>query len=384
MSHLAQRGPTFEDLVAVAPEGVPSDAVWATIQSFWPDRFAAMANCLQSPEHHAEGDVLTHTKMVVAELTSSLEWQRLPRERQVRLFWTAVLHDIGKPATTRIGDDGLLTSRGHSRTGALIARNLLWHARAPYAWREEICALIVAHQLPFWLTDREDPLRLAIETSWRCNTQDLITHATADARGRLCTDKEGILQSVAMSDLQFEEAECLGTPKAFANTHSRIEYFNRPDRDPSYASHENHTFTATLMSGLPGSGKDRWIAHEGGDQPVVSIDAIRAELGVRGTGKQGQAIQIAKEQARGYLRSKTSFIFNATNITRQMREPLLALFRDYGAYTRVVYVETGPQVLIKQNRNRVSAIPDAAIWKLADKLEPPDETEAHDVVRVVS
>ena len=39
--------------------------------------------------------------------------------------------------------------------------------------------------------------------------------------------------------------------------------------------------------------------------------------------------QVAKEQARKYLRAKQSFIWNATNLTEQMRSKLISLFEDY-------------------------------------------------------
>lgn len=382
--HQGRPGPTFSDMLSVTPEGAPTDGEWQDIQSLWPDRFEAMALCPQSPEHHGEGDVLTHTRMVVTEMTSLPAWHSLDAHDRARLFWTAVLHDIGKPASFRLEDDGHISTRGHSRVGAQIARGLLWRAGAPFEWREEICGIINFHQLPFWHTEREDPLRLAIETSWRCNTRDLIIHANADARGRICQDQQRILDQVSLSEMQFEEAECLGAARRFPNAESRLAYFIKPDRDPNYEAREDHPFTVTLMSALPGSGKDHWIRSNGGGQPVVSLDAIRQEMGAAGTGKQGQVVQAAKEAARVYLRAKESFIYNATNITRQMREPLLALFRSYGARTRIIYLEADPATLLKQNNSRDSAIPDAAVMGLADKLEPPDETEAHDIVRVIA
>ncbi len=53
-----------------------------------------------------------------------------------RIVATAVvLHDIGKPATTR-HEAGKLTSRGHSARGEILARAALWHLGAPFAVRE--------------------------------------------------------------------------------------------------------------------------------------------------------------------------------------------------------------------------------------------------------
>ena len=66
---------------------------WPAIEALWPERFAAMSACMQDPTHHGEGDVLTHTRMVVSELVNDAYWQTLPQARRSGLFWTAVLHE---------------------------------------------------------------------------------------------------------------------------------------------------------------------------------------------------------------------------------------------------------------------------------------------------
>src|SRR5439155_12822126 len=59
-----------------------------------------MAECPQDAEWHAEGDVWTHTRMVVAEVQRLLEWPSLDRDAQLKLLFTALFHDAGKPGTT--------------------------------------------------------------------------------------------------------------------------------------------------------------------------------------------------------------------------------------------------------------------------------------------
>lgn len=352
---------------------------WPAIEALWPERFAAMSACMQDTTHHGEGDVLTHTRMVVSELVNDTYWQILPQARRSGLFWAAVLHDIGKPATTR-EEDGRLTSRGHSRVGAAITRELLWAAGAPFDWREEICGLITAHQLPFWLIERENAERMAIETSWICNSADLIAHARADARGRICQDLTDLLERIDLAEVLFDEQRCLGGRREFANDDSRVVWAHREDRDPDYVAHEDFTCEVTMMSGLPGSGKDTWLARHAPDLPVVSLDNIRVEMGIDPAGNQGQVIQEARERARVHLRAGQDFAWNATNITRNMRGPLLSLFRDYGARTRIVYVEAERGKLGAQNRSRDAVVPEKVIERLIGKLEPPGQLEAHEVI----
>ncbi len=60
----------------------------------------AMAACQQDAQWHAEGEVWTHTRMVCAELERLANWPLLDRATQLKLLFTALFHDAGKPATT--------------------------------------------------------------------------------------------------------------------------------------------------------------------------------------------------------------------------------------------------------------------------------------------
>lgn len=375
-------GPTFASLCVLVPRAPGWQVDWAALWALWPD-LAILDTCPQDPLHHGEGDVGTHTRMVVEALVASASWRALASEERAGLFFAALLHDVGKPAVTRHEEGGRITSRGHSRIGAAMARRLLWQAGAPFVWREALCGIIAAHQLPFWLIEREDPRRLAIETSWKCRPSHLCLHALADARGRFCQDQAAIEQNVALAEATFEEADCLDRPFAFANAESRVAFFERPDRDPHYVAHAEPRCTVTVMSGLPGAGKDTWIAANRPGLPVVSLDAIRETLGIPATGNQGRVVQAANEAARDHLRNGRDFVWNATNVTAQMRAKPLRLCRDYGAEAEIVYLEPSPQEVLTRNSARVAAVPARVVLDLARKMEPPGEWEAHRVIREV-
>ena len=136
----------------------------------------------------------------------------------------------------------------------------------------------------------------------------------------------------------------------------------------------------TLMSGLPGAGKDTWLSQNRAGLPVVALDAIRDVQEVDATDNQGKVIQTAREQCRAHLRAREDFAFNATNITRQMRQRWIELFADYDARIQIVYIEPPLATILAQNRRRANPVPENVVLRLLEKLEPPTAAECHDLV----
>ena len=118
-------------------------------------------------------------------------------------------------------------------------------------------------------------------------------------------------------------------------------------------------------------------------RPVISLDALRAEMDVDPTDPQGPVIERARELAREHLRRAEAFVWNGTNLSRQMRERPIDLFAAYNARVRIVYVEVPEPVLRRQNRSRSQPVPDGVIDRLLSRWEVPDLTEAHRVDWVV-
>ncbi|EPX84764.1 AAA family ATPase [Salipiger mucosus] len=375
--------PSHSHLSSLVPRDPDFDIAWNEIEAVLSREFEDMRATPQDPRYHAEGDVLTHTMMVVESLVSDATWRGLPEDRREIMFWATILHDVGKPATTQHEEDGSITSRGHSRVGADIARRFLMEAGSPFWWREEVCGLIEHHQAPFWLMKRGNPEKKAISISYACNTADLCLHARHDIHGRICEDPENVLENIDIAEMQFADAECLGAPRTFRNDMSRIEYLARPDRYVDYVAHEDYRNYVILMCGLPGAGKDTWIAGNAPTWNQVCLDDLRQEMGIAPDDNQGPVVQAAKERAREHLRRREQFVWNATNVTRQKRSELLSLFRGYGAHTTIVYLEPDLETIRSQNRGRPDQVPDKAFGRMLSKLEPPRVDEAHSVAWVV-
>lgn len=56
------------------------------------------------------------------------------------------------------------------------------------------------------------------------------------------------------------------------------------------------------MSGLPATGKDRWIRQHGSHWPVISLDAIRQKIKISPDDNQAPVVAEAKERAKEFLR----------------------------------------------------------------------------------
>jgi hypothetical protein len=314
-------------LLAHCPQPPDWRVPWQELDQEFP-WVRALAGCPQDPVYHAEGDVWIHTRMVCEALAQLPAWRGLAEEDRQVLFAAAVLHDVAKPACTRRDEAGRISSRGHSRRGSIQARALLWRMGLPFALRERVAALVRHHQTPYYLIDREDALYRCLEVSQTARCDHLALLAEADVRGRICADQQRLLDNVALFAEYCREHGCLTGPRQLASDHTRFLYFQQPGRHPDVPAHEDRRLEVVLMSGLPGSGKDHHIRTHLADWPVLSLDALREMLDVSPADSQGEVIQRAREQARAYLRQGQRFVWNATNLSRQLRRESIRLFAD--------------------------------------------------------
>ncbi|MBA3682924.1 MAG: AAA family ATPase [Bacteroidetes bacterium] len=341
----------------------------------------------QSPVYHAEGDVAVHTQMVLCELEKLNEYQLLPEDQKEILWTSALMHDIEKRSTTSTDELGNIVSPGHAKKGALTTRQILYRDfNTPFETREAIVGLVRYHGLPLWVFEKQNPVQALLKASLEVDTQLLVMLAKADVLGRICSDKKELLYKIDMFKELCIEQDCWGKPKQFPSGLARFLFFRKEDQSPDYVPFDATKSEAVLLSGIAGSGKDHYIKKHLCDHTIISLDDMRRKLKIKynDTKGNGRIIQEAKEAARECLRAGKPFVWNATNITAQMRTQLIDLFEVYDPVIKIIYLEVPYKMLMSQNKNREFPIPGMAIEKMIDKLEVPKLWESHSVVYAVN
>ena len=96
---------------------------------------AAMKGVEQPPEYHPEGDVWTHTLMLIEGLGAGCS---------PTLAMAALLHDVGKPPTFRRAPDRIRFD-SHADIGGKMAESICQRLRMPNAEIERISAMVANH-----------------------------------------------------------------------------------------------------------------------------------------------------------------------------------------------------------------------------------------------
>lgn len=96
-----------------------------------------LIGCEQPPQWHPEGDVYTHTHIML----DMLEGEVTPN-----LALSVLLHDIAKPATYSYDEtEERIRFNGHDRVGAEMAEVILRRLKYPNKTTEDVCAMVRNH-----------------------------------------------------------------------------------------------------------------------------------------------------------------------------------------------------------------------------------------------
>lgn len=114
---------------------------------------ASMAGVPQPPQFHPEGDVFTHTALMLDALT----------QPTVALAYAVLLHDVGKPSTLR--EEDRIRFPSHDRAGSEMAEEICRRMRLPAVQRKRIVHMVANHMR--WMAAekmRESKIRRLLES----------------------------------------------------------------------------------------------------------------------------------------------------------------------------------------------------------------------------
>lgn len=178
----------------------------SSLRGLWPV-LENLAATPQNPRYHKEGDVWIHTLMVVEELGK----MSLPPERdRVILTLAALLHDVGKPSTTR-EKAGKWISHGHARAGVVLARIFLRSLRAPGRIIEQVGRLVGCH-MDLYRPTPKSVRRLARRLGGELSVRDLYYLVLSDDRGRIA-EKTRSAEALPPLEKIMEPLECERPPE---------------------------------------------------------------------------------------------------------------------------------------------------------------------------
>jgi predicted kinase len=150
---------------------------------------------------------------------------------------------------------------------------------------------------------------------------------------------------------------------------------------------ERKKINVYVMIGLPGAGKDTWIANNlPNTHKVVCRDAIRYELGL--CGKDDKIVSdfrseqlvtgIFNQRLKEYVSNGEDVVINNINLRRKYRNDFKKLLAPYNVNWIYVVVEA-PNLDTNKER-RKGQIPPEVFDRLVQSYEPPTPDEYDEII----
>lgn len=139
-----------------------------------------------------------------------------------------------------------------------------------------------------------------------------------------------------------------------------------------------------LAVGLPASGKSTYFAWRG--IAPLSSDLLRRLLWGDETDQRLPHFVFGALRELLRLRllagARVTYV-DATNITRRDRAPFFRLAKQFGCAVDAIFFDTPLDVCLERNRRRARRVPEAAIRRMAARLEIPTQEEGFRRIAVV-
>ncbi|MBV7274536.1 HDIG domain-containing protein [Clostridium sp. PL3] len=166
----------------------------------------------QSPIYHPEGDVWNHTMLVLDEAA-----KRKKQSEDSRAFmWAALLHDIGKPSTTRY-KKGKITSYDHDKVGKEITVKFLKEFKCESEFIKKVASLVRWHMHTLFIV-KDLPFADIESMLSEVNANEIALFSMCDRLGRGNITREKVLEVernmkyfISQCNLKAKKLEFAGT-----------------------------------------------------------------------------------------------------------------------------------------------------------------------------
>lgn len=143
-----------------------------------------LKNVEQSPIYHPEGNVWNHVMLVIDEAAKLRH-----RSKDKKAFmWAALLHDIGKPPTTKVRK-GRITSYDHDKEGEKMAIEFLSYFSEDEEFKNKVSKLVRYHMHILYVL-KNLPFKDIEGMKKNVDLEELALLGLSDRLGRLGENRE--------------------------------------------------------------------------------------------------------------------------------------------------------------------------------------------------
>jgi tRNA nucleotidyltransferase (CCA-adding enzyme) len=145
----------------------------------------SLVGCQQDMDWHPEGDVWTHTNMVIDAAAEIVRREQMTKADEISIMLGALCHDFGKPSTTEF-IEGRWRSRGHEAAGLVPTHSFLSRIGLAKGMHVKIERLVADHLFPSIHagTATDAAVRRLAKRLQPATIEELILVSEADQRGR--------------------------------------------------------------------------------------------------------------------------------------------------------------------------------------------------------
>lgn len=316
---------------------------------------------------HLEGDVWTHTMMVVSHLKRLVKYSNNPFE----LIVAGLLHDIGKPLSREFKEDkNKITFYGHSGVSTFIAAGIIkklvpnfTHDQVIYVLR-----LINYHQVLFDIRDDSSYISIKkFEEKFNSMQGVELLH---DVNLLRIADTRGHISSYSATHSE-KIKEILGR--------LATKYY------PRYSSRYNESKPeAVIMVGIPGCGKSTYIKKYLSDHIVVSRDNQFQKLypnlsysDAWNIADQEEISKMFQNDLSEAIKSNNNIVLDLTNLTHKWRMKFINTLKSKFSI-KIIVLMPDFNIVKQRNFNRIGkVIPENVVLNMMKSFQLPFENETN-------